>query len=70
MTNYSHTSANFKYTNDNVEYISIKGMPYYDDGILKIKCLVYQFDSIKDKYVNEKLIFISNDNGINWELNN
>ena len=62
------TSSNFKYTNENVDYISIEELPYYENNILKIKCSVYQVNSNKDGYENKSLIFISNDNGLNWNL--
>jgi len=62
------TSSNFKYTNETVDYISIESMPYYENNVLKIKCSVYQINSNKDGYENKDLIFISNDNGLNWNL--
>ena len=62
------TSSNFKYTNENVDYISIEGMPYYENDVLKIRCSVYQVNSNKDGYENKNLIFIGNDNGLNWNL--
>lgn len=63
-------SAKFNYTNNNVEYISIEKVPYYDNNILKIKCSVYQVNSNKDGYEDKELVFISNDNGLNWNLEN
>ena len=61
-------SASFKYTNENADYISIEGVPYYKENKLKIKCSVYQINSNKDGYENKELIFISNDNGLTWNL--
>ena len=63
-------SAKFNYTNNNAEYISIEEVPYYDNNILKIKCSVYQVNSNKDGYEDKELVFISNDNGLNWNLEN
>lgn len=65
-------SSNFKYTNENadVDYISIKSLPYYEKDVLKIKCSVYQVNSTKDGYENKELIFISSDNGLSWNLEN
>lgn len=60
--------AKFNYTNNNVEYINIEEIPYYDNNILKIKCSVYQINSNKDGYEDKELVFISNDNGLNWIL--
>ena len=64
------TSSNFKYTNENANYISIESTPYYEKDVLKIKCSVYQVNSTKDGYENKELIFISSDNGLNWNLEN
>ena len=64
------TSSNFKYTNENVDYISIESMPYYENNVLKIKCSVYQVNPNKGGYENKDLIFISDDNGLNWNLEN
>lgn len=61
-------SAKFNYSNDNVDYISIEEVPYYDNDTLKIKCSVYQINSNKDGYEDKELVFISNDNGLNWNL--
>ena len=62
------TSSNFNYKNNNVDFISIEDLPYYENNLLKIKCLVYQFNSKVDGYENKELIFISNDNGHTWNL--
>ena len=64
------TSSNFKYNNENVDYISIESMPYYENNVLKIKCSVYQVNPNKGGYENKDLIFISDDNGLNWNLEN
>lgn len=61
-------SANFNYKNENADHITIKGVPYYENGNLKIKCSVYQINSNKDGYENKELIFISKDNGLTWSL--
>lgn len=63
------TSSNFKYVNENADYISIESMPYYDKNTLKIKCSIYQTNN-NDSYENKELIFVSNDKGANWMLEN
>lgn len=63
------TSSNFKYVNEKVDYISIESMPYYDKNTLKIKCSIYQTNN-NDSYESKELIFVSNDNGLNWMLEN
>lgn len=63
------TSSNFKYVNENADYISIESMPYYDKNTLKIKCSIYQTNN-NDSYENKELIFVSNDRGANWMLEN
>lgn len=61
-------SSNFKYENDNVTYLDVVDLPYFEKDTLKIKCSAYQFNSDIGKYEDKELIFISNDNGLNWEL--
>lgn len=63
------TSSNFKYVNEKVDYISIESMPYYDKNTLKIKCYIYQTNN-NDSYESKELIFVSNDKGLNWMLEN
>ena len=63
------TSSNFKYVNENADYISIESMPYYDKNTLKIKCSIYQTNN-NNSYENKELIFVSNDKGANWMLEN
>lgn len=61
-------SSNFKYENDNVTYLDVVDLPYFENNTLKIKCSAYQFNSDIGKYEDKELIFISDDNGLNWEL--
>ena len=61
-------SSNFKYENDNVTYLDVVDLPYFENNTLKIKCSAYQFNSDIGKYEDKELIFISNDNGLNWKL--
>lgn len=58
------------YTNENVEFITIEKMPYYEKNALKLKCSVYQFNSNKDEYENKEILFISIDNGLSWNIEN
>ncbi|MBO5348875.1 MAG: hypothetical protein J6A89_03535 [Clostridia bacterium] len=62
--------SKINYKNENVEFITIEKMPYYEKNNLKFKCSVYQINSNKDGYENKEMIFISNDNGLNWNLEN
>lgn len=61
-------SSNFKYKNDNVTYLDVVDLPYFENDTLEIKCSAYQFNSDIGKYEDKELIFISDDNGLNWEL--
>ena len=56
-------TANFDYTNDKVEYMSIVDYPYFKENVLHLECEVYLS---KEKTL--KLNFISKDNGLNWSL--
>lgn len=58
--------ANFDYKNENVEYLIIENMPYYDKDILKLQCSLYEVSD--DGHENKELVFISKDNGFNWKV--
>lgn len=62
------TSANVEYENPDVDYITIEKIPYYEKDSLKMKCSVYQLNSSRDGYEDKEIIFISNDNGLHWQL--
>lgn len=50
-------SSKFNYTNEDVSYLTIISMPYYDNNTLILKCFIAD---------GKELTFISNDNGLNW----
>lgn len=57
------TKANFIHSNEiNEENLFVDGLPYYEDGILKLK--VYELKNSKNIYYE----FYSNDNGLNWRV--
>lgn len=60
--------SKFDYQNDNVNYISIEKLPYYEKNTLKIECSVYQINTTNDGYENKVSVFTSNDYGLNWIL--
>lgn len=60
--------AAFQYENERVDLITIEGLPYYEDSVLKLKCSVYDLNATQDEYVDVELIFSSNDQGFNWIL--
>ena len=62
------TSANVEYENPDVDYITIEKIPYYEKDSLKMKCSVYQLNSNRDGYDDKEITFISNDNGLHWQL--
>lgn len=62
------TSANVEYENPDVNYITIEKIPYYEKDSLKMKCSVYQLNSNRDGYEDKEITFISNDNGLHWQL--
>ena len=62
------TSSNVEYENPDVDYITIEKIPYYEQDSLKMKCSVYQLNSNGDGYEDKELMFISNDNGLHWQL--
>ena len=46
----------------------VDGLPYLDDGVLKVKALAYYLDKDKDAYQTKELIFVSTDQGLTWSL--
>lgn len=64
----SFKNSKVNYKDENADYITIEKMPYFENSILKIKCSVYQLNSSKDNYEDKELIFVSYDNGENWNL--
>lgn len=53
----------FNFDGDSANYLDINGLPYFEDDKLKLNASVY-----KNRYEDIDLIFISNDNGIRWNL--
>lgn len=51
------------YNTDRKDTLDIDGLPYIEDGKLKIKCLEYV-----NKYEDKELIFVSKNKGKMWEL--
>lgn len=60
--------SNFNYENENVDFISVEKLPYFDKQNLKMICSAYQINKEKSGYENKEIVFISNDNGLNWNL--
>ena len=58
--------SDFDYKNENVEYLTIDNMPYYDKDVLKLQCSLYEVSD--DDHENKELVFISKDNGFNWKV--
>lgn len=66
----SFVDGKIKYDNPNIEIITIENVPYYENGNLKLKCSIYQVKEDQTGYEDIELIFISNDNGLTWNLFN
>ena len=60
--------ATFEYTNPNVEYLTIDKMPYYEGNTLKFECSVYDLNSNRDGYEIRNIIFVSEDLGNTWKV--
>ncbi len=61
-------SAEFKYINNQVDFLTIEEGPYYNQDILTIRSSLHQKKSDNQNYEDKELIFISNDNGLTWIL--
>lgn len=51
------------YNTDRKDTLDIDGLPYTEDGKIKIRCLEYI-----NKYEDKELIFVSKDKGKTWKL--
>lgn len=56
------------YDNPNIEILTVEDVPYYENNELKLKCSIYQIKEDNTGYEDIELIFISNDNGLTWNL--
>lgn len=56
------------YDNPNIEILTIEGVPYIENDLLKLPCSIYQMKEDKSDYENIELTFISVDNGLTWNL--
>ena len=62
-------TSKFNYKNDDVEYMSVVDFPYFEEDILHLECSIYTLNDKRDGYKDVKLDFISEDNGLTWNLN-
>ncbi len=60
--------SKINYDNPNIEVLTIEDVPYYEDKILKLPCSAYQIKEDNSGYEDKKLIFVSRDNGLTWNL--
>lgn len=56
------------YDNSNVEILTIDGVPFYENDILKLPCSIYQVKSDQSGYETVDLYFITDDDGLTWYL--
>lgn len=61
-------NAKINYDNPNIEIITVKDVPYYDNDIIKLHCSIYQIKQDNSGYENVDLYFVSNDDGLTWNL--
>lgn len=66
----SFINSKINYDNPNIEILTIESLPYFEEDILKVKCSIYQVKENHDGYENKELIFVSNDDGLTWNLEN
>lgn len=61
--------SKINYKNDDVEYMSVVDFPYFEEEILHLECFIYTLNDKRDGYEDVKLDFVSEDNGLTWNLN-
>ena len=58
------------YDNPNIEILTIEDVPFYENDKLKLHCSIYQVKSNQSGYETVDLYFITDDDGLNWYLEN
>lgn len=61
-------NGKINYDNPNIDILTVEEVPYYDNGLLKLHCSIYQIKDDHTGYEDVNLIFISNDDGLSWNL--
>lgn len=62
--------SEINYDNPNIEILTIKDVPFYENGQLKLHCSTYQVKNDKSGYETVDLYFVTNDDGLTWYLEN
>ena len=62
------SNAIINYDNPDIEVLTITSVPYKENNYLILPCSIYQVKEDKSGYENKNIKFISNDNGITWNL--
>ncbi len=60
--------SEINYDNSNIEILTIRDVPYYQDGKLILHCSIYQVKEDLSGYEDKDLYFETNDDGITWYL--
>lgn len=64
------TDGKINYNNPNIDILTIEDVPYIENDLLHLSCSIYQVKADQSGYEDVKLIFISSDNGLTWNLAN
>lgn len=62
------TDGTINYNNPNIDILTIEDVPYMENNLLKLPCSIYQVKADQSGYEDVKLVFISHDNGLTWDL--
>lgn len=60
--------SEINYDNPKIEVLTIEDIPYYEEGLLKLPCSIYQVKEDKTGYEDKKITFVSTDEGLTWYL--
>lgn len=58
--------SEFKYNNNEIEYLNIIDVPYLENNILKLKCSITVFNEKIGGYEKKPITFVSFDKGLTW----
>ena len=64
------TDGEINYNNPNIDILTVEDVPYKENDLLKLPCSIYQVKVDQSGYEDVKLVFVSSDNGLTWNLEN
>lgn len=62
-------NSKINYDNPFIDILSVEDVPYMENDVLRLPCSIYQVKDDQSGYEDVRLILVSNDQGLTWNLN-